>query len=93
MDSKTIQKHFKMLEVYLSKKDIEVVKSYYCVYSETRSKNPLVTSFFNTYGSLGTDLLLGKEGKSNAMYRKMVKTFGQFTYEKSKKRSIILNVP
>ena len=96
---KQFRKHFKMLEIYLSKKDIEEVKSYYCVYSDTRSKNPLITPIFSKsgsldrnilviggmsgvgakgclcYGSLGADLMLGKEGKPNKMYRKLLNVF------------------
>ncbi|MDB4293460.1 FAD-binding oxidoreductase [Maribacter sp.] len=59
-DIKWIKKHFRkhleMLEIHLSKKDIEEVNSYYCVYSETRTKTPLVTSIFNRYGKLDLDI-------------------------------------
>jgi hypothetical protein len=47
-----------MLEVCLSKKDIEEVKTQYCVYSETRSKKPLVTPIFNKSGSLDRNIIV-----------------------------------
>ena len=96
---KQFRKHFRMLEIYISKKDVEEIKSYYCVYSDTRSKHPLITPIFNKsgsldkniiviggmsgvgakgclcYGSLGADLLLGKEGKPKKMYRKLLNVF------------------
>ncbi|WP_281989591.1 FAD-dependent oxidoreductase [Aquimarina aggregata] len=53
---KQFKKHLEMLEIYVSKKDIEEVKSYNCVYSETRTKTPIVTHIFNKYGVLDTNI-------------------------------------
>ncbi len=55
---KQFRKYFEMLEIYLTKKEIEVVESYNCVYTETRSKIPLVTNIFNKYGSLDTNIVV-----------------------------------
>jgi glycine/D-amino acid oxidase-like deaminating enzyme len=55
---KQFKKHLKMLEIDLSKNDIEEVKSYNCVYSETRTQTPIVTAIFNQYGSLDRDIVV-----------------------------------
>ncbi len=55
---KLFRKHFDMLEIYLKKKDIEVVDAYNCVYAETRNQVPLVTKLFNRYGSLDPNIVL-----------------------------------
>ncbi len=53
---KQFRKHLKMLEIHLSKKEIETVTSYNCVYSETRKKTPIVTPIFNKHGILENGL-------------------------------------
>jgi len=55
---KQFRKYFEMLEIFLDKKDIELVYAYNCVYSVTRSKVPLVTNIFNEYGSLDKDIVV-----------------------------------
>ncbi len=59
-DLKWIKKHFKkhleMFEIYLSKKDIEEVSSCNCVYAETRTKIPIVSTIFNKYGRLDANI-------------------------------------
>ncbi len=49
---KQFRKHLKMLEIHVSKKDIEEVDNYTCVYAETRTKRPIVSQIFNQYGVL-----------------------------------------
>lgn len=59
---KWIKKHFRkyleMLEIFVKKKEIELVDAYNCVYSVTRTKVPLVTNIFNEYGSLDTNIVV-----------------------------------
>ena len=55
---KQFKKYFEMLEIFLTKKEIELVDAYNCVYSETRSKVPLVTHINNKFGSLDTDIIV-----------------------------------
>jgi len=47
-----------MLEIFLTKKEIELVEAYNCVYSETETKIPLVTHIKNKYGSLDTNIIV-----------------------------------
>jgi len=42
----------------LSKKEIEEVDSYNCVYSVSRNKTPIVSNIFDKYGSLDRDIVL-----------------------------------
>jgi len=53
---KQFKKHLKMLEVHLSKKDIEEVNSYNCVYSVSKNETPIVSHIFNKYGALDSDI-------------------------------------
>jgi len=53
---KQFKKHLKMLEIHLSKKDIEEVDSYNCVYSVSRTEAPIISNIFNKYGSLDSDI-------------------------------------
>jgi len=55
---KQFRKQLEMLEIFLDKKDIEVVDAYNCVYSVTRPNVPLVTNIFNRYGSLDKDIVV-----------------------------------
>jgi glycine/D-amino acid oxidase-like deaminating enzyme len=55
---KQFRKHFEMLEIYLTKKDVEVVETYNCVYAETRNQVPLVTKLLNKYGSLDPNIVM-----------------------------------
>ncbi len=55
---KQFKKYFEMLEIFLTKKEIELVDAYNCVYSETRSKVPLVTHIHNKFGSLDTNIIV-----------------------------------
>lgn len=55
---KQFRKYFEMLEIFLKKKEIELVDAYNCVYSETRTKVPLVTHIFNEFGSLDKDIVV-----------------------------------
>ncbi|MFK7978761.1 MAG: NAD(P)/FAD-dependent oxidoreductase [Saprospiraceae bacterium] len=97
---KQFRKYFEMLEIFLKKKEIELVDAYNCVYSETRTHVPLVTHIKNKYGSLdrdivviggmsgvgakgclgygtiGANLITGKEGESSKIYRRAIRAFG-----------------
>lgn len=59
-DKKWIQKqylkHLKMLEIHLTKNDLEEVISYNCVYTETQSQTPIVSAIFNKNGALDRDI-------------------------------------
>jgi len=59
---KWVRKHFRkyleMLEIYVKKKEIELVDAYNCVYSETSSKIPLVTAINNKFGALDNDIVV-----------------------------------
>ena len=55
---KQFKKYFEMLEIFLTKKEIELVDAYNCVYSETKSQVPLVTHINNQYGSLDKDIIV-----------------------------------
>ena len=55
---KKFKKHLEMLEIYISKKDIEEVKNYNCVYAESKNKTPLVTPIFDKYGSLDSNIII-----------------------------------
>lgn len=55
---KKFRKHFEMLEIFLKKKDIELVAAYNCVYSVTRSEIPLVMNVQNAYGSLDKNIVV-----------------------------------
>lgn len=55
---KKFRKYFEMLEIFLTKKEIELVDAYNCVYSETETKIPLVTHIKNQYGSLDTNIIV-----------------------------------
>jgi len=55
---KKFLKHLKMLEIHLTKNDIEEVDSYNCVYSLTRNNFPIVSPIFNKYGSLDSNIVV-----------------------------------
>ncbi len=55
---KQFRKYFEMLEIFLKKKEIEMVDAYNCVYSETRTKIPLVTPIYNKFGSLDNNIIV-----------------------------------
>ncbi len=55
---KQFRKQLEMLEIYLKKKDIELVDAYNCVYSVTRTEIPLVTPIFNQYGTLDKNIIV-----------------------------------
>jgi len=55
---KQFRKYFEMLEIFLKKKEIELVKGYNCIYSVTRSEVPLVTNIHNRYGSLDKNIVV-----------------------------------
>ncbi len=55
---KKFRKYMEMLEIYLKKKEIELVDAYNCVYTETRSQIPLVTAIQNKYGALDQDIII-----------------------------------
>lgn len=97
---KQFKKYMEMLEIYVKKKEIELVDAYNCVYTETRSHIPLVTAIQNEYGSLdkdiviisgmsgigakgclgygtiGANLITGKQGPSTKIYRRAEHAFG-----------------
>ena len=97
---KQFRKYFEMLEIFLKKKEIELVDAYNCVYSETKTHVPLVTHIKNKYGSLdkdivviggmsgvgakgclgygtiGANLITGKQGESSKIYRRAIRAFG-----------------
>lgn len=55
---KQFKKHLKMIEIHLTKKDIEEVDSYNCVYSETHTNAPIVSNIFDKYGSLNRNIAI-----------------------------------
>lgn len=55
---KQFRKHLKMLEIHVTKKEIETVESYNCVYSETRTRQPIVSHIFDQHGSLDNSIAL-----------------------------------
>lgn len=55
---KKFRKYMEMLEIFLKKKEIELVDAYNCVYSETRTKVPLVTHIKNEFGALDRDIVV-----------------------------------
>lgn len=55
---KQFRKYLEMLEIFLDKKDIELVDAYNCVYSVTRTEVPLVTPILNKFGSLDKNIVV-----------------------------------
>lgn len=55
---KKFRKYLEMLEIFLTKKEIEIVDAYNCVYSETNNKIPLVSQINNQYGVLDKDIVV-----------------------------------
>ena len=55
---KHLRKYLEMLEIFLDKKEIEQVNAYNCVYSDTRTKVPLVTPIFNEFGRLDSNIVV-----------------------------------
>lgn len=55
---KKFRKHMQMLEIFLKKTEIELVKTYNCVYSDTSTNIPLVTNIFNQHGSLDKNIVV-----------------------------------
>lgn len=55
---KHFRKYFEMLEIFIKKKDIELVKAHHCVYSTTRTSVPLVTYIQNAYGTLDKNIVV-----------------------------------
>jgi len=55
---KKFRKSLEMLEIFLTKKEIELVDAYNCVYSVTSTKIPLVTHIKNEFGTLDKDIIV-----------------------------------
>ena len=55
---KKFRKYMEMLEIFLDKKDIELVEAYNCVYSMSRTEVPYVTPILNEFGSLEKNLVV-----------------------------------
>lgn len=55
---KHFKKHLEMLEIFLTKKEIELTEAHNCVYAMTRSKIPLVTPIFDRFGSLDKNIIV-----------------------------------
>lgn len=55
---KQFRKYFEMLEIFLDKKEIELVEVRNCVYSMTRNQIPLVSHVYNKYGSLDKNIVV-----------------------------------